>query len=73
MCGSGGTGGRWSGIIPGRAPSRPPEGGCMFPGGPLGRAPGGPPGGRPERAPGGAPGGTPTWLPGDKTKTKYFS
>lgn len=43
MCGGGGTGGRWSGIIPGRAPSRPPEGGWMFPGGPPGREPGGPP------------------------------
>lgn len=38
MCGGGGTGGRWSGIMPGRAPSRPPEGGWMFPGG----TPGGP-------------------------------
>lgn len=47
MCGGGGTGGRWSGMIPGRAPSRPPEGGWRFPGGPPGREPGGPP----------------TWLP----------
>lgn len=51
MCGGGGTGGRWSGIIPGRAPSRPPEGGGIFAGCPPGRAPGGP------------PGGTPIWLP----------
>lgn len=67
MCGSGGTGGRWSGIIPGRAPSRPPEGGWILPGGP----PGGPPGGIPGRAPGGPPGGMPTWLPEGETNTKY--
>lgn len=76
MWGGGARGGRWSGIIPGLAPSRPLEGGWIFPGGPPGRTPagtpGGAPGGPPGRPPGRAPGGIPTWLPDGKTNTKQL-
>lgn len=58
MCGGGGTGGRWSGIRPGRAPSRPPEGGRRLPGGAPGREAAGPP----------------TWLPeGEERKLSFQS
>lgn len=81
MCVGGGTGGRWRGIKPGRAPRRPPEGGGMLPGwppwGPTRGAPGGPPegppGGTPRCPPGGAPrgppGGKPTWLTKDENQS----
>lgn len=56
MCGGGGTGGRWSGIRPGRAPSRPPDGGRRPPGGAPGRGAAGPP----------------TWLPGGEERKLNF-